>query len=248
MELIKVSISDQQGKTVSARDLHDFLESKQQFADWIKSRIEKYGLVENQDFTTFSEFYEKGRPRINYLLTLDTAKELAMVEGNEKGKIARQYFIECERRLQQPQKTLSPKELAFMVIAAEEEKERLANELAVKEQQLQLANSTITEQSEKVQYHDKVLNTTDAITTTVIAKELGMAAERLNDILHKEKVQYKSNGTWVLYADYHDKGYTTTRTHTYYDASGKQRSAVHTYWTQKGREFIHKKINLWTLK
>lgn len=97
--LIQVATNEQGSQVVSARELHAFLESKQQFADWIKNRIEKYGLVENQDYTTFSEIYEKGRPRINYALMLDTAKELAMVEANEKGQQARRYFIECEKQL-----------------------------------------------------------------------------------------------------------------------------------------------------
>ena len=71
-------------ETVSARELHEFLESKQDFSTWIKNRIEKYEFVENQDFVTFSENSEKGRPRLEYALTLDMAKELSMVERNEQ--------------------------------------------------------------------------------------------------------------------------------------------------------------------
>lgn len=101
-EIIK--ITEQNGKrAVSARELHAFLESKQEFANWIKSRIEKYGLVENQDYEVFDSFIKNpsgGRPLIEYALTVDAAKELSMVEGNERGKQARHYFIECEKSLQ----------------------------------------------------------------------------------------------------------------------------------------------------
>lgn len=101
-EIIK--ITEQNGKrAVSARELHAFLESKQEFANWIKSRIEKYGLVENQDYEVFDSFIKNpsgGRPLIEYALTVDAAKELSMVEGNERGKQARHYFIECEKALQ----------------------------------------------------------------------------------------------------------------------------------------------------
>lgn len=101
-EIIK--ITEQNGKrAVSARELHAFLESKQEFANWIKSRIEKYGLVENQDYEVFDSFIKNpsgGRPLIEYALTVDAAKELSMVEGNERGKQARRYFIECEKALQ----------------------------------------------------------------------------------------------------------------------------------------------------
>ena len=83
-ELISLQPHDTLIQAVSARELHAFLQSRQQFADWIKNRIADYDFVENQDFVTFSENYEKGRPRLEYALTLDMAKELSMVERNEK--------------------------------------------------------------------------------------------------------------------------------------------------------------------
>ena len=88
-------------ETVSARELHTFVESKRQFADWIKNRIEKYGFVENVDYVTFSQNCEKGRPSQEYFITLDMAKQLAMVENNEKGMQVRKYFIECEKKLRE---------------------------------------------------------------------------------------------------------------------------------------------------
>lgn len=125
-ELIKINPDT---KAVSARELYVFLEIQSKFADWIKNRIAKYGFIENQDFVTiegFSKNLEKGgRPEIDYALTLDCAKELAMVEGNEKGKQARQYFIECEKALKQP-KELSRKEMILLMLEQEEAKERLA--------------------------------------------------------------------------------------------------------------------------
>ncbi|WP_339053333.1 antA/AntB antirepressor family protein [Arsenophonus endosymbiont of Crataerina pallida] len=114
-------------QTVNARDLHAFLESKQEFANWIKDRIQQYGFIEHQDFLiNLSKTPNGGRPAKEYHISLDMAKELSMVERNEKGKQARQYFIECGRRILQPQ-TLLPtaKELALMVVRAEEEKEKL---------------------------------------------------------------------------------------------------------------------------
>lgn len=100
-----IPISEKNGKqAVSARDLHSFLESKRDFSNWIKDRIEKYDLVENEDYVVFNKFGENpngGRPLIEYALTIDAAKELSMVEGNEKGKLARRYFIACEQKLQE---------------------------------------------------------------------------------------------------------------------------------------------------
>ncbi|EOH0026425.1 antA/AntB antirepressor family protein, partial [Campylobacter coli] len=68
------------------------------FADWIKNRISHYNFIENQDYI-IEIVYTKGRPRKEYYVTLDMAKELCMVENNEKGRQARRYFIECEKRL-----------------------------------------------------------------------------------------------------------------------------------------------------
>ena len=89
-------------ETVSARELHAFLESKQDFSTWIKNRIEKYGFVENVDYTLFHKKMEQvsgAKHLIEYFVSIGMAKELAMVENNDKGKQARKYFIECERKL-----------------------------------------------------------------------------------------------------------------------------------------------------
>lgn len=92
-------------RAVNARELHAFLDNKRQFANWIKQRIEQYGFVENQDYEVLNNFVKRetgGSTRIEYALSLDMAKELSMVENNEKGRMARKYFIQCEKRLQQP--------------------------------------------------------------------------------------------------------------------------------------------------
>lgn len=87
---------------VAARELHAFLEVGKDFTSWMKDRIEQYGFIDGQDFAVFTGLGENlkgGRPSKEYVITLDMAKELAMVERNDKGKQARQYFIECERKL-----------------------------------------------------------------------------------------------------------------------------------------------------
>lgn len=118
-ELIKITTTESGSQAVSARELHKFLESKQQFADWIKDRIDKYGFIENQDYEVFQNFMKNpngGRPLKEYALTLDMAKELAMVEGNEKGRQARRYFIECEKKLRE---VVTKPMTAFELIAAQ---------------------------------------------------------------------------------------------------------------------------------
>lgn len=103
MQLIKITprqIAEHSVPTVNARELHGFVQSKQEFANWIKARIEKFGFIEGQDYTV-DKFINGRATVIDYHLTIDMAKELAMVENNDKGREVRRYFIECERRAQQ---------------------------------------------------------------------------------------------------------------------------------------------------
>ncbi len=100
------TIANETTLLVNARDLHTFLGVGKRFASWITERIAEYGFVENQDYILVSPNREiKGRGgdrrSKDYHLTLDTAKETAMVERNEKGRQIRRYFIECEKRLRQ---------------------------------------------------------------------------------------------------------------------------------------------------
>lgn len=100
------SISNQTVQLANARDLHSFLESNQDFSNWISNRISEYGFVQDEDYITL-EIKTRGRPRKEYHITLDMGKELAMVERNEKGRMVRKYFIECERRALEQSKQLA---------------------------------------------------------------------------------------------------------------------------------------------
>ena len=95
-ELIKLQLQTINGnavETVSARELHGFLGVSSKFADWIKNRISEYDFVESQDFLTVSKNLENGGRSIEYYITLDMAKELSMVENNEKGMQAREALL-----------------------------------------------------------------------------------------------------------------------------------------------------------
>lgn len=102
MQLISIHKEQTIGAEINsadARELHAFLNSEQEFANWIKNRITQYGFIENQDYI-IKITYTGRRPRKEYFITLSMAKELCMVENNAKGKEARQYFIKCEQELQ----------------------------------------------------------------------------------------------------------------------------------------------------
>ena len=110
-----------------------------------------------------------------------------------------------------------------------EEKKRLELENAVKAQQ-------IAEMQPKVSYYDIVLACPDLVTITQIAKDFGMSAKKLNQILKEKKIQFKQGKTWFLYQKYAEQGYTQSKTYLYDEDS---HTAMHTLWTQKGRLFIY---------
>ena len=122
---------------------------------------------------------------------------------------------------------------AFTALKLEREKNKKLNTtVKVQEQQ-------IMELQPKASYYDLVLNCPDLLSVTVIAKDYGKSAKWLNNFLKEHKIQFKQGGIWLLYKEYAEKGYTSTKTHTVNGNDGKQHSKVNTYWTQKGRLFIY---------
>lgn len=97
-------------RTWNARDIWKFVESKQDFSDWIKNRIAKYGFVEGQDFT-IHKFMVGKATAFDYFCTLDMGKHLGMLEANEKGSLIRKYFIYCEKIAKGVVQELTPLEM-----------------------------------------------------------------------------------------------------------------------------------------
>lgn len=98
-------INSRECDTVDAKELHLFLEVGRDFSNWIKARIKQYKFIEDLDYlrTNAKTGVRSNVKEINYFITLDMAKELAMVERNDKGREARRYFIECEHKLRSNQ-------------------------------------------------------------------------------------------------------------------------------------------------
>lgn len=106
--------------------------------------------------------------------------------------------------------------------------------------QLDLANDTIKHQAPKVEYYNEVLDSTGLISTTIIAKDLGMSAEALNKKLNQMGIIFRQNGTWVPYSRFQDKGFCKSKTFPYTDQDGRQKTSIHFYWTEAGRQYIFK--------
>lgn len=122
---------------------------------------------------------------------------------------------------------------ALKAFTAEVEKnEMLSLENKIKTQQ-------INELKPKADYTDRILKTTDLMTTTQIAKDYGMSAKQFNALLHDHKVQFKQNGQWLLYSQYQNKGYTSSETVEFDRPDGTVGVRLNTKWTQKGRLFLY---------
>lgn len=230
--LVNRPVAGQAQQTVNARELHAFLENRDHFSTWIKDRISQYGFVENQDFVSFSEIPENGGRRIEYALSLDMAKELSMVERNEKGKQARQYFIDCEKRLSGSlniQQTL-PDAL------------RLAADLAERNQQ---QAAQIAELAPKAEALARIEVAQGDLTVTQAAKMLKMQPKQLFDWLARHGWLYRSGGSgvWLGYQDKVRSGCVTHSVHRYESRStGEQRITTQVYLTPKGMGKIAEKL------
>lgn len=106
-KIIPINTENPERITVFARDLHAFLEVDTRFNDWFP-RMCEYGFEEGKDFYSFlSKTQNGGRPSRDAELTIDMAKEICMLQRNEKGKIARRYFVELEKAWNSPEKVMA---------------------------------------------------------------------------------------------------------------------------------------------
>ena len=121
------------------------------------------------------------------------------------------------------------------LMAYKQEKER-ARELR---QLMAVQTQQIAELQPKASYYDLVLQCKELVPISVIAKDYGWSAKRMNKYLSYKQVQYRQGGIWLLYQRYAAKGYTSTKTWNTPDGLGECHNHVHTYWTQQGRLFIY---------
>jgi len=127
---------------------------------------------------------------------------------------------------------------AFTALKEEREKNKeLMAAVAIGQQQ-------IAEMKPKATYYDVVLKCRDAVNISVIAKDYGWSAMRMNEYLHEKGIQFKQGDIWLLYQKYAPNGYTKTNTHIYEDSKGIKHTKVHTKWTQKGRLFIYEQLKV----
>ena len=236
-EIIKIEqaeVGGEQIQTVNARDLHAFLEVKSDFRNWIKNRISDFGFVENQDFISFGKNLAKpqgGRPSLEYFVSLSMAKELAMVERTKKGKEARLYFIECERRAKEASSS------GFAIPHTFSEALRLAADLADKNANL-IAQKK--EDAPKVAFAEDVQATAREETITGAAKILGIKPRQFFDWLRAKGFIYKQSAQAT--AKSIDNGLMVVRFAAIMHEDGEAEKKAYAHVTGKGLYGFYKRL------
>lgn len=230
--LIPISYDNPERPTVSGRELHEFLQVKTAYKDWFPRMVE-YGFTEGEDFCSILSESTGGRPSTDHQLTIPMAKELCMIQRNERGKKARQYFLAVEAQWNSPEAVMR----RAVLIA-----DRKVKDLQSINRSLLAENNDLKPDAE---YARAVCIGDNCRTATEIAKDYGMtSAAKLNSLLHSLHIQYKaSDDQWVLYAEHCGKGYTKPRKCTPFQRSnGKWETRTSTVWTEKGQRFIYEQL------
>lgn len=254
MELIKVT--EQNGKqAVSARELHEFLirdakggQEGRMFAHWIKEKIEFLNLEEGLHYQIIefdflgnmiakngkSENQDVRVHRRDYALTLDSAKEIAMVQNNDKGKQARLYFIEVEKRFKQiPTQIDFTNPVHIMKILENWIEDR---------KKLEVASDTIKELTPKAEFFDAVTDSKNAVdmATCVKVLNLGIGRNTLFEFLRVKKILMDNNQP---YQKYIDMGLFRVIEQKYTKPSGETNINIKTVVYQKGLDYIRRIYN-----
>lgn len=228
-------------QTVNARHLHVWLGVGRDFSTWIKARIDHYGFQIGRDYICLREnpydaLPETGdatqadRSRIDYHVILDMAKELAMVENNDRGRQARRYFIECEKRIrgQQPQLPRSYKEAVQHLLQSLEREEELAG-------QLEAAQPALT-------FYEKVGQAVNTCTIHEAAKKIGVKPLWLYATLRDRGVLHRVGAMRNLPQQrYIDRGYFTTVT-GHHEENGQQKQHTTARVTGKGVQWLYRML------
>lgn len=209
--LIPISYDNPERPTVSGRELHEFLQVKTAYKDWFPRMVE-YGFTEGEDFNPLKieRVQDEGGRKVSrtlddHQLTIPMAKELCMIQRNERGKQARQYFLAVEAQWNSPEAVMRR---AVLIAQKQNDQLKAAN------RQLLAENNDLKPDAE---YARAVCVGKNCRTTTTLAKDYGLSAEKLNSILHGLKIQYKtSDGQW-------DTKNTTV-------------------WTEAGQRFIYEQL------
>lgn len=208
-------------------------------------RALKENFIEGVDYQPLPKNWERSKSGqfisggTDYHLTISCMEFFIARKVRPVFEVYRQVFHKVAKH------ELSRKELALMVLQAEEEKERLAlankqleADNASKDQTIQIQTEQIKQSAPKVKYYDDTLQSVNTLTATQVAKERGMDAEKLNRKLKEAGIIYRQSGQWIVKQPYASWGLHKTRTQTFTRSDGSLGTNTYLVWTQRGKMFI----------
>ena len=255
-ELIKLNeteIGDESVQTVNARELHTFLGSKQDFSTWIKRRLERLRLQENKDFCTAPQIYGTANggsaERLEYHITLDTAKHIAMMENTDRGFEVRDYFIECEKQLRQ---AFNPKQKFLLnILEADDE---LSRAVAINQYEVGYVKpleNKVAEQVEQItilqpkgQFYDAVVQSETLLDIGEVSKLLNYKGLGRNNLFRYLRENSILNNKNLPYQTYIDRGYFKIVESSWVNPSTKLvEVSIKTVMFQKGIDWLDKMLS-----
>jgi anti-repressor protein len=204
--------------TVSGRALHEFLEVKTEYKDWFPRMLE-FGFIEGVDFSSFLSESTGGRPSINHNLTIPMAKEIAMLQRNDKGKQIRQYFIDIENKWNSPELTM-------------------ARALKMADSRIKQLAHKVEELEPKAEFHDRCLSAEGLFSISEAAKILfneKIGSKKLFEILRKENILMSDN---VPYQEYINRGFFKVKINSINIGNDKFINKPQTFVTSAGIKFL----------
>ena len=213
-ELLKINTTDSEHITVSARELHKALEVNTDFNHWF-TRMCEYGFEDGKDFATFLSESTGGRPSQDAQITVDMAKEIAMLQRTEKGKEVRKYFIQIEKEWNSPERVM-------------------ARALTIANKTIETLKIENSEMKPKADYFDNLVERNLLTNFRDTAKELGLRqTDLINNLIEDGYVYRDQKSKLKPYAKY---GKTGKGLFELKEFSKNEHSDVQTLITPKGRE------------
>ncbi|MEI3647580.1 phage antirepressor KilAC domain-containing protein [Lactococcus lactis] len=222
-----------------AKDIADMLE--------IKNNRDMLNNVD-EDEKLMSLVSTSGQNRNMWFLTEDGLYEVLMTSRKPQAKVFKKKVKEILKTIRKHgaymtneviERTLTSPDFIIQLATKLKEEQEARLELEKENSQLSL---DLAEATEKTRYLDLILDSPDELIVKQIAQDYGISAVKFNQILNKLRIQYKQNNQWILYSKFQGKGYIKSRTFNYIGSDKKQHTRINTCWTQKGREFLYRKL------
>lgn len=189
-----------------------------------------------------------GSNQETWFLTEDGLYEVLMTSRKPQAKLFKKKVKEILKTIRKHgaymtneviERTLTSPDFIIQLATKLKDEQEARLQLEKENSQLSL---DLAEATEKTRYLDLILDSPDELIVKQIAQDYGISAVKFNQILNKLRIQYKQNNQWILYSKYQGKGYIKSRTFNYFGSDKKQHTRINTCWTQKGREFLYRKL------